>query len=117
MNTTPIFLLAAAALGAFALSLALTGLVMAIAPRILAWVPAALAGMALAGAAVLIATVAISDLSGYLAEIGGPGQTGFILYGNTHVLAHPNMRQGYKRARREPLPGLGDAGDRIFGTK
>jgi UDP-GlcNAc:undecaprenyl-phosphate GlcNAc-1-phosphate transferase len=34
VNTTPIFLLAAASLGAFALSLALTGLVMAIAPRI-----------------------------------------------------------------------------------
>jgi len=65
----------------------------------------------------LISVVSLVDLSHYLrqADLESGNLHSFLLYGNDHLLAHPNMASGgYKRAKQFPIPSLTQIGDPVL---
>lgn len=65
----------------------------------------------------LASVVTASELSRFLATQATPDVVPFVLYGPTHVLAHPALAEGGGRASRDqPLPTLGEVGDPVLGA-
>lgn len=68
-------------------------------------------------AGVLVASVRISELSNRIAKssAGFGGGQAFVLYGDTHVLAHPKLRDGFEGASPEqPLPTIDGVNDPVL---